>query len=127
MSLSKFTARFSQPTPSPDFGGARDLAHAAALVVAHGLRDLLLRVHHERAVAGDRLSDRNTGEQQQTAPPGAPRKRTASPSPSRASCPSRISWPPFPTSTEPSNRYASACCSRGSATVTSAPDSIVQS
>src|SRR5438309_4221092 len=33
MSLSSFTARFSQPAPSPDFGGAGDLAHAAALVV----------------------------------------------------------------------------------------------
>src|SRR5882762_791370 len=67
MSLSRFTARFSQPAPSPDFGGAGDLAHAAALVVAHGLRDLLLRVHHERTVAGDGLGDRDAGEQEQTA------------------------------------------------------------
>src|SRR6267143_3759596 len=67
MSLSKFTARLSQPDPSPDFGGAGDLAHAAALVVAHGLHDLLLGVHHERAIAGDRLSDRNAAEKQQPA------------------------------------------------------------
>src|SRR6266571_7956385 len=49
------------------FGGAGDLAHAAALIVAHGLHDLLLGVHHERAIAGDRLSDRNAGEKQQPA------------------------------------------------------------
>src|SRR6266704_2004543 len=84
MSLSKFTARLSQVEhrtaiggpagpdlhprrASADFGGAGDLAHAAALVVAHGLRDLLLRVHHERTVAGDRLRDRNAGEKQQPA------------------------------------------------------------
>src|SRR5712691_3088728 len=66
MSLSKFTVRFSEPT-SPDFGGAGDLAHAAALVVAHGLRDLLLRVHDKWTIAGDRLSDRNAGEKQQPA------------------------------------------------------------
>src|SRR6266849_7527772 len=67
MSLSRFTVRLSQPAPSPDFGGAGDLAHAAALVVAHGLRDLLLGVHHEWAIAGDRFSDRDAGEQQQPA------------------------------------------------------------
>src|SRR6267378_7046944 len=38
-----------------------------ALVVAHGLHDLLLRVHHERTVAGDGLGDRDAGEQQQPA------------------------------------------------------------
>src|SRR6266849_827798 len=67
MSLSKFTVRLSQPAPSPDFGGAGDLAHAAALVVAHGLRALLLAVHHERTVAGDGFGDRDAGEQQQPA------------------------------------------------------------
>src|ERR1041385_579708 len=67
MSLSKFTARLSRPAPSADFRRARDLAHTAALVVAHGLRDLLLRVHHERTVAGDGLGDRYACEQQQPA------------------------------------------------------------
>src|SRR5712691_11366999 len=67
MSLSKFTMRLSPPAPSPDFGSAGDLAHAAALVVAHGLHDLLLSVHHERAIAGDRLCDRDAGEKQQPA------------------------------------------------------------
>src|SRR5439155_10028654 len=67
MSLSKFTARSSRLAPSADFRRARDLAHAAALVVAHGLHDLLLRVHHERTVAGDGLRDRDAGEKQQPA------------------------------------------------------------
>src|SRR5256885_9720559 len=67
MSLSKFTARSSRLAPSADFRRARDLAHAAALVVAHGLHDLLLRVHHERAVAVDGLGDRYACEQQQPA------------------------------------------------------------
>src|SRR5882672_7636481 len=68
MNSSKFTVRLFLPAPSADFGGAGDLSHAAALVVAHGLRDLLLRVHHERTVAGDGLGDRDAGEQQQPAP-----------------------------------------------------------
>src|SRR2546426_27470 len=67
MNLSKFTVRLFPPAPSANFGGARDLAHAAALVVAHGLCDLLLCVHHERTVAGDGLSDRNAREKQQPA------------------------------------------------------------
>src|SRR5437879_929351 len=82
MSLSIFTARPSQVEhrtaiggpPGPDLCGpledfrrTRDLAHAAALVVAHRLNDLLLGVHHERTVAGDGLGDRDAGEQQQPA------------------------------------------------------------
>ena len=35
---------------SVDAGGARDLTHPPALEVAHGLEDLLVAVHHERAV-----------------------------------------------------------------------------
>src|SRR6266581_8909812 len=62
-------ANFSQ-----NFGGAGDLAHAAALVVAHRLDELLLGVHHERAVARDRLANRNAREKQQPAPGrGAPK------------------------------------------------------
>src|SRR6266704_3004734 len=62
-------ANFSQ-----NFGGAGDLAHAAALVVAHRLDELLLGVHHERAVARDRLGDGNAREKQQPAPGrGAPK------------------------------------------------------
>src|SRR5215471_8671086 len=53
---------------SDDFRGPRNLAHLAALVVAHRLDDLGLRVHHERAVARHRLLDRHAGEEQQ--PPG---------------------------------------------------------
>src|SRR5207247_7625746 len=67
MNLSKFTVRLFPPAPSANFGGARDLAHAAALVAAHGLCDLLVCVHHERTVAGDGLSDRNAREKQQPA------------------------------------------------------------
>src|SRR5882672_10015053 len=55
----------SSSTASDDFGCPRDLAHLAALVVAHGLDDLLLCVHHERAVARHRLRDRHAGEEQQ--------------------------------------------------------------
>src|SRR6266545_3419914 len=56
------------PQRSQDFGGAGDLAHAAALVVAHRLDELCLSVHHERAVARDRLADRHAREKQQPAP-----------------------------------------------------------
>jgi len=43
----------------------RDATHPAALVIRDGLTDLLLRVHHEGAVAGHRLVDRFPGQQQQ--------------------------------------------------------------
>src|SRR5262249_18996811 len=54
---------------SDDFRRPRDFAHLAALVVAHGLDDLGLRVHHERAVARHRLLDRHAGEEQQPPAP----------------------------------------------------------
>src|SRR5215470_7429802 len=60
---------------SDDFRRPRDLAHLAALVVAHRLDDLRLRVHHERAVARDRLLDRHAREQQQ--PPASFRSAKA--------------------------------------------------
>src|SRR3569833_677879 len=56
----------------------RDLAELAGLEVADGLANLGVGVHHERAVAGDRLVDRlaNQQEERQTNKQKKPNKRT---------------------------------------------------
>ena len=65
--------------PDPDFL-AGDLAKAARLVVGKGLVDLFAGVHHERAVAGDRLAQRLAGQHQRAGARsgGAQRQRVAS-------------------------------------------------
>ena len=54
-------ARSDSPRPTLPL----DLAQPARLEVEHGVHDLGLRVHHERAVARDRLAQRLAREQQQ--------------------------------------------------------------
>src|SRR5215510_4435594 len=51
---------------SIDPRGARDFAHAPALVVAKGLHQLLLCIHHERPIVSHRLADRHSRQEQQS-------------------------------------------------------------
>src|SRR5882672_6528626 len=62
------------PRSSHHFGGARNFAHLAALVVAHRLGDFFLSVHDEGAVARDRFLDGHAGEEQQTPSSGGAAK-----------------------------------------------------
>src|SRR5439155_5046272 len=59
---------------SPDLGAAGDLAHLAALVILDRLHELRPRVHHERAVARHRLTERNATEQEKPARTAGSRK-----------------------------------------------------
>lgn len=67
-------ARSEQPDESVQpgqTGGSASAAEAAGLVVVEGLHQLFPGVHHEGAIARNRLADRPAGDQQEAGAFGA--------------------------------------------------------